>query len=230
MSAHFNSIRALKRLDLVHEVGGLTPELVALRAELFEADLRAVDALANLPLGPLPTGVWTKVTLAVDFGAGTVSADLNGGTPVSSAIAPSAVVDPSRLRFCYRGEGEGNIATLLLDDMTLGPIGLSSLSISPSSGSLIQAQSVDLVLNLNAADVTATGGTVRFDGVDITDQFNPSLDFAALSAGGTIQLPNAGTLLTPGRHILSVDINLSDQTTVSDEVLWNIVPAPNPVP
>ena len=37
-------------LELVDEVGGLTPELVALRADLFDADAVAAEALSGLPL------------------------------------------------------------------------------------------------------------------------------------------------------------------------------------
>ncbi len=78
---------------------------------------------ASTPLFALnsPTGVgdWVELELAVDFTADTVSAAVNGGVPVSLPIALSLTVDKSLFRICYRGEGNGNVNTMLLDDVSV---------------------------------------------------------------------------------------------------------------
>lgn len=79
------------------------------------------------PLYPLssPTGLgdWVKLTLTVDFGANTVSAAANDGAPVSLPTNLSLTANKSEYRFCYRGEGTGNINTMLVDDVTIEVVG-----------------------------------------------------------------------------------------------------------
>lgn len=76
---------------------------------------------ASAPLYPLvtPTGIgdWVKLTLAVDFGAETVAASANDQTPVTLPIDLSPTADPAEFRFCYLGEGAGNVGTMLIDDI-----------------------------------------------------------------------------------------------------------------
>jgi len=68
-----------------------------------------------------PTGVgdWVTIELSVDFDAMTVQAAANGGEPVSLPIDPDATIDTTRFRLCYRGEGTGNVITMLLDDISI---------------------------------------------------------------------------------------------------------------
>lgn len=76
---------------------------------------------ASTPLYPLaaPTGVgdWVKIQLAVDFDSNQVLASANGGPLASLPI--SLTGDKTTFRFCYRGEGPGNVATMLIDDVSL---------------------------------------------------------------------------------------------------------------
>ncbi len=70
-----------------------------------------------LPIGGTGPGAWSEIVLAVDFASSTVSASTVSGASVTAQIAPAGNVDPAGLRFCYRGEGAGNVATLLFDDI-----------------------------------------------------------------------------------------------------------------
>jgi len=76
---------------------------------------------ASMPLYPISgatgVGAWVKLDLVVDFGGNTVSGSANNGTPVSLPINLNGNED--QFRFCYRGEGTGNIQTLLLDDVSV---------------------------------------------------------------------------------------------------------------
>ncbi len=75
-------------------------------------------ALFNLN-SPTGVGDWVQVELFVDFDLGEVLASVNGGAPAVLPINPDANVDPTSHRFCYRGEGVGNIGTFLVDDVTV---------------------------------------------------------------------------------------------------------------
>lgn len=78
---------------------------------------------ASTPLyalsGPTAIGQWVRLDLSVDFTGNTVSAAFNSGTPVSLPINLSGTADKSQFRFCYRGEGTGNINTMLIDDISV---------------------------------------------------------------------------------------------------------------
>ncbi|MEM9533623.1 MAG: hypothetical protein AAGA23_22060 [Pseudomonadota bacterium] len=87
-------------LHLIVTADGGTPGEALIAASTFPDDL----------------GAWLEIALTVDFEAGTVSATIDGGTPAALPIAPPTA-DPARFRFCYRGEGEDNVGTFLLDDV-----------------------------------------------------------------------------------------------------------------
>ncbi|MBK8268217.1 MAG: hypothetical protein IPK83_07875 [Planctomycetes bacterium] len=80
-------------------------------------------AAASTSLYPLssPTGLgqWVEIDLSVDFSTNMVSAAFNNGAPVSLPINLSATANKGEFRFCYRGEGTGNINTMLLDDVSV---------------------------------------------------------------------------------------------------------------
>ncbi|MFN0056970.1 MAG: hypothetical protein ACKVX7_00805 [Planctomycetota bacterium] len=67
--------------------------------------------------GPPVLGTWHLVELSVDFDADTVTAAIDGGVPASLPIALTG--DPTLFRFCYRGEGVGNVATFLVDRVSV---------------------------------------------------------------------------------------------------------------
>lgn len=67
--------------------------------------------------GATVTGNWVRVDLTVNFLGNTVSADFNqSGTPVSLPI--NLTGNKAFFRLCHRGEGLGNSASLLLDDVS----------------------------------------------------------------------------------------------------------------
>jgi len=69
--------------------------------------------------GATGVGEWVRIDLRVDFASGEVSAAVNGGGEVSLPIALSASAAGDVMRFCYRGEGEGNVMTMLIDDVAI---------------------------------------------------------------------------------------------------------------
>jgi len=76
---------------------------------------------ASTPLYPLasPTGLnqWVRIDLSVNFTSNTVNALVNGSSPASLPI--NLTGDKKVFRFCYRGEGTGNVADMLLDDVSV---------------------------------------------------------------------------------------------------------------
>lgn len=66
-------------------------------------------------------GEWAQVDLTIDFQTNTLSAsvDINPGPPVQLPIDLDVSADPNAFRFCYRGEGTGNVGTFLMDDVSV---------------------------------------------------------------------------------------------------------------
>ena len=56
--------------------------------------------------------------------AGTVTAAINGGTPASLPIAPAVNFTETNFRWCFRGEGAGNVSQLLIDDISFQGYGV----------------------------------------------------------------------------------------------------------
>jgi hypothetical protein len=81
---------------------------------------------ASTPFYPLSgataVGQWVKVSMKVNFTLDTVEARANDGPPVSLPINLAANADPLLFRLCYRGEGTGNVMTMLLDDVSVNVI------------------------------------------------------------------------------------------------------------
>jgi len=71
-------------------------------------------------IGPgMDVGDWVRIDLFVDFAGGDVRATANQGAPAILPIDLAPTADKKDFRFCYRGEGLGNEATLLLDDLSV---------------------------------------------------------------------------------------------------------------
>jgi hypothetical protein len=96
-------------------------EFTATGANLVVTGAGGPAALAALYPLASPTGIgeWVKLELSVDFDAATVSASANDEAPVALPIAPGGTFDRGTFRFCYRGEGAGNINTMLIDNVSL---------------------------------------------------------------------------------------------------------------
>lgn len=61
---------------------------------------------------------WVKLQLTVNFIANTVALSVNNQIPVSTPIAPSGTMDKKQFRWCFRGEGPGNVSKVLVDDIS----------------------------------------------------------------------------------------------------------------
>lgn len=66
---------------------------------------------------PADVGNWMTLSITADFDSDTVSGAVNSGTSVSLPI--NLVGDESIFRFCYRGEGTGNVSDMLLDNVSV---------------------------------------------------------------------------------------------------------------
>jgi hypothetical protein len=108
------------RIVVQHTVSGVPTNAFGVEFDAAGADLvvlASAGPAALLPIAPLPLGGWSRVVLRVDFAAGTVSASVGGSPEVVAPIALAAGFDAGNLRYCYRGEGAGNVATMLLDEI-----------------------------------------------------------------------------------------------------------------
>lgn len=69
--------------------------------------------------GATDIGEWVKIDVSVSFDSDMLVASVNDGTPVSLPIDLDAAADKTRFRFCYLGQGSGNVMTMLLDDVSV---------------------------------------------------------------------------------------------------------------
>ena len=114
---------SLPRLLIQHDNGGGT-FVNTWGIELSSAGGSLIGpGLSGLSLFPLSgsTGLlnWIRVDFTVDLNASTISASVNGTAVVTDAAISIPDVSSNDFRFCYRGEGTGNIASILLDDIEL---------------------------------------------------------------------------------------------------------------
>ncbi len=98
------------------------------------------------------------------------------------------------------------------------------LVISPPSGVYVFTQFFDIALIVEAPGLSVTGHTATFNGFNVTSGLAPCLIPGTLAIGGqTFRCPGLrGIMLGAGAHTFSVTVTLSDATTVSDTVIWNI--------
>ena len=104
-----------------------------------------------------------------------------------------------------------------------GTVTVSSATISPPSGDYITTQGFDVSLIVATPTATVTGATVVFDGVDQSALFQGCSISGSLNSGGqTFRCPNIINNLTEGVHTLDMSVTLSDGTTLSDSVTWQV--------
>jgi len=78
---------------------------------------------------------------------------------------------------------------------------------------------------VDAPGLSVTGGTATLDDVDILASLGSCIIPGTLLSGGqTFRCPNlTGDFLGEGTHTLSVTLDLSDGSSVSDNVTWEVV-------
>jgi len=104
-----------------------------------------------------------------------------------------------------------------------------ALEITPGSGDYFISQEFDfgLILNSPGIDVIAIGGMATLNGNDITPILAACAIAGTLDSGGDTYRCSPNILFTegypPGSYEISVSLNLSNGSTLSDTVTWNIL-------
>ena len=110
--------------------------------------------------------------------------------------------------------------TLVIDDIAVVDPGLT---LSPPTGTYTSQQSFDLVLLAEPQGRTVTGGTVTFDGFDVTG-FVVGCLRPGTGAGGVQSFRCAdigGPVIGPGTHTFQVQLVMNDGSVVQRTVTWN---------
>jgi len=104
---------------------------------------------------------------------------------------------------------------------------LSVLTISPSSGDYVTTQNFDLTLIVKAPGLSVVGGSATLDGKNIWNALMKCISKhkgSLVSGGQTFRCPSlSGGFLGAGAHTLSVTFDLSDVSSVSDAVNWEVL-------
>lgn len=100
----------------------------------------------------------------------------------------------------------------------------AELIISPPSGDYVTTQGFDLTLIVEAPGLSVVGGSAILDGSDVTSSLAACVIPGTLVLGGqTFRCPGlTGNFLGTGTHILDVTLDLSDGSSVSDSVNWEV--------
>lgn len=98
------------------------------------------------------------------------------------------------------------------------------LTISPPSGDYVTTQGFDLTLIVEAPGLSVVGGSAILDGSDVTSSLAACVIPGTLVLDGhTFRCPGlTGNFLGTGTHILVVTLDLSDGSSVSDSVNWEV--------
>jgi hypothetical protein len=104
------------------------------------------------------------------------------------------------------------------------PVATAGLTVSPNTGSIFRTAAFDLVIGLEAAAGVPTGGSILFDGTDVTPYMVGCLQRGTLTAGGlTLRCAIPRALFTPGDHTLQVTLTLANQTSRRNASRWTVV-------
>ena len=146
---------------------------------------------------------------------------LESDEPFTTITRNISVLEPTigKLSFDHSG---GDDFGLLLDNVKLTKI--VGLTIFPESGNMATTFRFDIGLIVEAEEVSVVGGSATFDGSDVTGFLAGCLIPGTLVSGGqTFRCPGiTGSFMGPGSHTLSVTLDLSDGSSVSDTVTWNV--------
>lgn len=112
-----------------------------------------------------------------------------------------------------------------MDDFIYGePVATQSLTVSPGTTSMMQTGQFDLVIGVNAPAAPIVGGRLVYDGMDVTAVLVGCLRPGTLASGGaTFRCPLPRGLLSPGDHVMQVDLSFADQSRRRTAVRWTIV-------
>lgn len=118
----------------------------------------------------------------------------------------------------------GLVDLAVMDDFIYGePVPVQGLTLTPATSRVFRTASLDIVIGASQVPGAVTGGQIRLDGADITASFLSCLVPGTQTAGQTFRCPVPRGLLTPGDHVLNVELNLSNQTRLRNAVRWTVV-------
>lgn len=120
--------------------------------------------------------------------------------------------------------GDGSLA---LDDIAIVDPGLT---VSPPTGTYTSRQSFDIVLLTDLQGRNLAGGSITFNGLDVTGVIASCVRTGTTATGVvSLRCPNIGGPVTgAGTHTFVVRLNLNDGTLVQRTVTWNVVAVTEP--
>lgn len=120
--------------------------------------------------------------------------------------------------------GDGS---LVIDDIAIVDPGLT---ISPPTGIYTSRQLFDIVLLVDSQGRALSGGSVLFNGSDVTGAIASCVRPGSAPGGvASYRCPNIGGVATgPGTHTLVVRLQLADGTLVQRAVTWTVVAVTEP--
>lgn len=112
-----------------------------------------------------------------------------------------------------------------MDDFIYGePVSTAGLSISPGSTSLLRTGQFDVAIAIGVSAAPIASGRILYDGADVTSTLLACLRPGTLASGGyTFRCPLARALVSPGDHVLQVDVSFADNSRRRNAVRWTVV-------
>jgi hypothetical protein len=136
-----------------------------------------------------------------------------------------AVTNAARTRRAF-------LVAAVLASTAIGPTiaqAAGALAISPPSGRYAMAQRFDLVLVIVAPGLTVVATDATLDGANVSAALTACLPGTALAGGQTVRCPGlTGSVIGPGLHTLSVSLIFDDGSSVTEEVLWEVLGSAGP--
>ena len=132
--------------------------------------------------------------------------------------------DATRLRYALILVG---LALTLVGPMTAsGQAPSPSLIVSPDTGTYASWQVFDIVIVFKPGGLGLASGQVTLDDEDVTSTIAACAVGATVEDGVSARCPGLSrTLLVPGIHLFTVALTLSDGSSVSRTVMWEILDA-----
>lgn len=111
-------------------------------------------------------------------------------------------------------------------ELTFTPVtALETLYISPPSGIYTTTQSFDLMLIIDTPGLSVIGAEATLDSTDVTVALESCIiPGTLLLSGQTFRCPGLkGGIFGTGSHTLKITLNLSNGSSVSNSVIWEIL-------
>jgi hypothetical protein len=124
----------------------------------------------------------------------------------------------------------GTTDVVAMDDFIYAePVSTAGLTLSPGSTSLFRTGRFDLVIAIDPAAAGLQSGWIRYDGADVTGALLACLRPGLRGNGGpTFRCTVPGNLLSPGEHVLQVELLFADQSRRRNAVRWTVLPNTEP--